>query len=323
MEDTIFYFVVSFVVIMAITVWRCIYAVPEGMRMITTQFGRFKSVHESGFVLLGLFEVPMRLDRSTFEYVDNVQRGIYLPTQFRFDPEPVEVSSKNSIVTTVDPVLTLRIKDMEKMYFTFPTDDPLDLLMDEMANMMNEVSRRFDMIGRDQFKTIADDTRNAMRKFCESIGIEIVSFELQGMQLSPERMAIEQQAESAKRALQIEANQRKEQQEAAMAAIANEHARSRHKMELKQTKMQTQLAYDLENARKRNEIARAEAESHIQLTALLQEKGLTDAYHRQLEIAARGEMTKGILGGSHTTYVVDQNKMFYPFSLPSPTTAHN
>lgn len=316
MEDIIFYFIVSFIVIMTITVWRCIYAVPEGMRMVTTQFGRFKSVHESGFVLLGLFEVPMRLDRSTFEYVDNVQRGIYLPTQFRFDPEPVEVSSKNSIVTTVDPVLTLRIKDMEKMYFTFPTDDPLALLMDEMANMMNEVSRRFDMIGRDQFKTIADDTRNAMRKFCDSVGIEIVSFELQGMQLSPERMAIEQQAESTKRALQIETAQRKEQQEAAMAAIANEHARNRHKMELEQSKIQEQLGYDLENARKRNEIARVEAESHIQLAALLQEKGLGDVYHRQLEIAARGEMAKSVLGGAHTTYVVDQNKMFYPFSIP-------
>lgn len=310
--------VIPVVLAVVVIVGRCAYFVPEGMLMATVQFGRFKRVYGSGLAFLGAFEQPLRLDKSTFEYVDNVHGGIYLPMQFRFDPAPLEVASRNSTTTTVDPVLVLRVKDMQKMYFAFPTDEPLAMLVDEMANMCNEVCRKMEVISRDHFRAIADQTKAAMTGFCAKLGIEIVSFELQGMQLSKERLAIEQEAENVARTLQLEASQRARRQDEAMAALVDQQAREMRAVETKHAKNLAELNFQLQSAEKQRDIARVEAETQVQLLALLREKNLVEPYHQKLQLEAQIQLAKGLVGGAHSTFVVDQSKIL-PFpSLQTP-----
>lgn len=302
-------------ILMIVYLWSKVYFVPENMLMVVVRFGRYKRTCTSGLSILSPFESPFQLNQSHFEYVDMVHQSIYLPMRFLFDPDDVDVSSKHSTKVNVDPVLSIKVIDMQKLYFTYARDDPFAILVGKMEDMLNEVSRTYDMIGREQFKEIAQYTREKMQGFCKELGIEITSFELQDMMLSEERLALEAKAESEKRSLQIETEQQTKKQELAMRKINNEKERTLRELQAKQTEVETQLNYDLANAKKRVEIARVEAEKNLQLMYLLNEKKLADPYFQQQQLKAQQKLNKAIVAGNHTTFVVEPNKMLPFYSL--------
>lgn len=305
-----------FIFILIVMAVSKIYFVPEGMMMITIRFGRFSGVYKSGLAILTPFENPLAIGSKPYDGEGIVVQNMFLPTYFRFDPDSVDVCTRRSTVVNVDPVMMLKIIDMEKLYFTCPSDDPFSLLVGKMEDMLNETCRTYETITREHFKEIASKTKGAMVPFCKSIGIEMESFELQNMQLSDERMAMEAEAENKNRGLLLEREQWRIEHESEMSRIENDEKCRLRKIQSKQTIQAAQLECDLANARKRKEIASVEAESQLSFTQMLQQHNLSDAYYRQSQIDAQKELSKSILSGSHTVYVMDHDKLFCNHLFP-------
>jgi regulator of protease activity HflC (stomatin/prohibitin superfamily) len=293
--------------------------VPEGMMMITVRFGRFAAVYKSGLAILTPFENPMAIDKPPYDGEGIVVENKFLPSRFKFDPDSVNVCSKRSTVVNVDPVLMLGIVDMQKLYFAYPSEDPFSLLVGKIEDMLNETCRTYDTITREHFKEIGSKTRGLLAEFCKTIGITIESFELQNMQLSEERMSLEAEAENKNRSLLLEREQMRIEHESQMGRIENQEKCRLRKIASKQAEESARLQAELENAKKRNEIAAVEAESQLAFTKMLESNKLSELYFRQSQVTAQTELSKSILAGSHVTYVMDHNKLFYqPFvSTPS------
>ncbi len=293
-----------------------IYFVPEGMMMITIRFGRFSAVYKSGLAILMPFENPLAIGSKPYDGEGIVVQNIFLPTLFRFDPDNVDVCSRRSTVVNVDPVMMLKVESMEKLYFTCPSEDPFSLLVGKMEDMLNETCRTYDTITREHFKEIASKTKAAMVPFCQSFGLKMESFELQNMQLSDERMAMEAEAENRNRAMLLEHERWRIEHESEMSRIESEEACRLRKIRSEQAIHAAQMECDLINARKRKEIASVEAESQLAFIQMLEQQKLSDSYYRQAQINAQNELSKSVLSGSHTVYVMDHDKIFCNHLFP-------